>query len=1074
MRIRQVSINGYGRFAGRDITFDLGLQVIVGPNEQGKSTVRNFIGDMLYGQKRSATQRLYDESSQLRMPWENPDAYGGTLMYKLDDGSGIRVVRNFSRRDEFVHVFDEESGREITGDFATLRNRESNFAAEHLGLSKDVFLNIATINHLSLENLGEKNVLDQVRETILALADAGDEAHSSEATLRRLEERISRITGGDYRLGRADAQSKAHKRLLAPLPNARARLTALDEERQTVLEGQRGLARLAGERRAILDDVDALRERRRLIEENLRLLAARERARRLQEARNLRARIRTATQHCFALSKAREFPLERDPDVRRAENQRETARLQLERTRAEHDELGRQLEAERAGLGEEPPAASREIPEDLEERLNALTNTLQHLTQQRAQSEAQEQATRKRLEDAQRAVNALPDFSRVSPDPVEWLTQLASSFSVAVRTRNEECELRDKLRGEVQERRAAIAESRDLFEGQGGFLEQAREFEVRKRMYEEQRTRRAALLNSLEGTREEVAEKIPAFLWLAAFCSAFFLALIASYYYFEKAAILYAAALIILTVLYFAGSLAYARMRLARLARKIQETRGELDALERKKDEEPGVIQQLLDRAGRRSTRELEALYDQYREASAKVAARVEVLENQESRAAESEERVPQLLVRLGETFAQLGETVESEDDVQGAATRTIARYQAYREAKRSLAGCHAIIEKHRAERKRVGEACERTQEALAEVEEQLRATMRKAGFADQQRYKSTVAALRAYRNHVAERSEKRGRVILLEERICQLETQLEVERRGLREREQEVARLLAEAGVVSVEQWHALAKQAQEYREIWTRRKALEERLDTLLQGQDVGALEAAVLADGQWPAEDGKLPPVLGDTREELETEFEALTTAIDKRMQEEHEVHIRMTEQSAGLRSLNEIEEMQAVLERQITRLEFEQRATSHAMALIEEVTRDKHSRIAPKLAARAGAHLAEITGDAYGEILLNRDLSVSVRIPETKHVDEHPEKVLSTGTVDQIYLALRLALIQGMSENGESIPMLLDDPFANYDNIRLERTMRILHSLGEANQILLFTCRQDVVRAAQTVGASIMHL
>ena len=62
MKFTKVSIDGYGRFKDRDVELNPGLQVVAGPNEQGKSTLRHFMGDMLYGQKRSTVQRLYDEA----------------------------------------------------------------------------------------------------------------------------------------------------------------------------------------------------------------------------------------------------------------------------------------------------------------------------------------------------------------------------------------------------------------------------------------------------------------------------------------------------------------------------------------------------------------------------------------------------------------------------------------------------------------------------------------------------------------------------------------------------------------------------------------------------------------------------------------------------------------------------------------------------------------------------------------------------------------------------------------------------------------------------------------------------
>ena len=83
-------------------------------------------------------------------------------------------------------------------------------------------------------------------------------------------------------------------------------------------------------------------------------------------------------------------------------------------------------------------------------------------------------------------------------------------------------------------------------------------------------------------------------------------------------------------------------------------------------------------------------------------------------------------------------------------------------------------------------------------------------------------------------------------------------------------------------------------------------------------------------------------------------------------------------------------------------------------------------------------------------------------------------MSTGTIDQIYLALRLALIQRLSESGESIPLLLDDPFASYDDDRLARTLRLLMRLADHFQIILFTCRDDVARAARAANAPILEL
>ena len=169
MRIRTISIKGYGRFNDQTLDFAPGLQIVVGPNERGKSTIRSFIADMLYGQKVNDTQRVYEESNELRQPWNGNGHYGGSLIYELDDGHRIEVIREFDRKTEKIEVIDRDSGDDITGTFTRYRNRELDFARQHLGLNKRVFLNTATISHMTLDELGDHEALDQIREKLLAL-----------------------------------------------------------------------------------------------------------------------------------------------------------------------------------------------------------------------------------------------------------------------------------------------------------------------------------------------------------------------------------------------------------------------------------------------------------------------------------------------------------------------------------------------------------------------------------------------------------------------------------------------------------------------------------------------------------------------------------------------------------------------------------------------------------------------------------------------------------------------------------------------------------------------------------------
>ena len=184
--------------------------------------------------------------------------------------------------------------------------------------------------------------------------------------------------------------------------------------------------------------------------------------------------------------------------------------------------------------------------------------------------------------------------------------------------------------------------------------------------------------------------------------------------------------------------------------------------------------------------------------------------------------------------------------------------------------------------------------------------------------------------------------------------------------------------------------------------------------------------------------------------------------------------MAERGAGLRSLNEVDEERDATMKRLSQLELELQAASYAATVMEDVTQKRHSKIAPQLAELASLYLSTITDDAYNELLINRDMQVSIRIPQTQALNQDPERLLSKGTVDQIYLSLRLAMVKTMSEDAEQIPMVLDDPFAHYDDSRVQSAMRLMAEVGETSQVLLFTCRDDVVRAAESVGARIFHI
>ncbi|MDR3765444.1 MAG: hypothetical protein Q3Y08_00170 [Butyricicoccus sp.] len=131
---------------------------------------------------------------------------------------------------------------------------------------------------------------------------------------------------------------------------------------------------------------------------------------------------------------------------------------------------------------------------------------------------------------------------------------------------------------------------------------------------------------------------------------------------------------------------------------------------------------------------------------------------------------------------------------------------------------------------------------------------------------------------------------------------------------------------------------------------------------------------------------------------------------------------------------------------------------ALKLAEDTIKSQNAalsaRISPQITELAQQYLAYLTNDNYKEVKLDSSLRARCAGEDGTLLDALR---LSSGTRDQLYFALRLAVCQVLTGR-ESIPLLLDDPFLTWDNKRMERGLRLLQSLSSERQIILFTCRQ----------------
>jgi len=159
--------------------------------------------------------------------------------------------------------------------------------------------------------------------------------------------------------------------------------------------------------------------------------------------------------------------------------------------------------------------------------------------------------------------------------------------------------------------------------------------------------------------------------------------------------------------------------------------------------------------------------------------------------------------------------------------------------------------------------------------------------------------------------------------------------------------------------------------------------------------------------------------------------------------------------------ELEEEVAQWEREVSRLEMSRAALTMARAAIEEAMTEVYRDFAPAVNSFLSEGIELATEGRYRRAHVDPStLRVSLLVPETGMVVTDPP--VSHGTRTLIYVLMRIGLAQHMSAIGESVPLILDDPFVDLDSRRLPRILDFLLGLSERMQIPLFTKDEKVLK------------
>lgn len=172
MIIKSLEIISFGKFKDKTINLDSGLNVILGDNESGKSTIMSFIYAMLYGfgDNRGKSASLREKYT----PWDG-GVCEGKLTLNLSDGEDITIYRKAGtvKKQDTLRVYNTLTGQEL-----------SSMPEEIIGIGSDTFLKTLCLKQLSTAFSGTNEEIVQKLSNISA---GGDENLSFEKAIKILE-----------------------------------------------------------------------------------------------------------------------------------------------------------------------------------------------------------------------------------------------------------------------------------------------------------------------------------------------------------------------------------------------------------------------------------------------------------------------------------------------------------------------------------------------------------------------------------------------------------------------------------------------------------------------------------------------------------------------------------------------------------------------------------------------------------------------------------------------------------------------------------------------------------------------
>ena len=183
----------------------------------------------------------------------------------------------------------------------------------------------------------------------------------------------------------------------------------------------------------------------------------------------------------------------------------------------------------------------------------------------------------------------------------------------------------------------------------------------------------------------------------------------------------------------------------------------------------------------------------------------------------------------------------------------------------------------------------------------------------------------------------------------------------------------------------------------------------------------------------------------------EIENLQNKINDKKIELHQLELNQKNIEPKLNNLAKIEEELVNHKEKMSTLENLNKSFLLAKEVLEEAYEKMKNTVTPKFTQELSKNISEITKGKYNHLMFHDQDGLIVELKNGNYV---PASKLSIGTIDQLYLSLRLSMVENLSE--ETMPIILDEAFAYYDGERLENILQYIKEKFKNHQVIIFTC------------------